>query len=125
MEKRPLTFASHVVKKYGKTIDNDYEPVNKFFADMSYCLSLLNGIPFAAVEELEKYEGNRDVMIHIVRRIFRICDAAKVNIVAEMERQNKEKNAVFDGLEEDVARKKEALKNNILNKSNNEVRDED
>jgi len=100
---KPHSFAGRVIKKYGKTITNDYEQPDKFFADMHDCFRLLDGIPFSAVEDLEKYEINRDVMVEIVRRIIKIFAAAKVDIIQEIDRIDEDP---FDGLEEDIAVKK-------------------
>jgi len=102
MEK-PRTFAGKVVHKYGKTTTNDYAQPDKFFADMADFLRLIDGIPFSAVEDLEKYELNRDIMITIIRRMYKILDAAKIDLVKEIERQDTDP---FEGLEQDIAAKK-------------------
>jgi len=102
MEK-PHSFAGRVIQKYGKTTANDYAQPEKFFAEMADFYRLLDGIPFSAVEDLEKYELNRDIIVNVVRRIFKILDAAKVDLVAEIERQDEDP---FDGLEQDIAIKK-------------------
>jgi hypothetical protein len=102
MEK-PHTFAGRVIKKFGKTTTNDYEQPDKFFADMHDLFRLLDGIPFSAVEDLEKYEINRDVMVEIVRRIIKIFAAAKVDIIQEINRIDEDP---FDGLEQDLEIKK-------------------
>lgn len=106
MEK-PHTFAGKVIHKYGKTTANDYAQPEKFFADMADFYRLIDGIPFSAVEDLEKYELNRDIMITIVRRLYQILDAAKIDLVEEIKKQAEDP---FDGLEEDIAIKKAAVK---------------
>lgn len=106
MEK-PHSFAGKVIHKYGKTSTNDYAQPEKFFADMAICLRQIEEIPFSAVEDLEKYELNRNVMVHIVSRIFKIFDAAGLNVADEIRRQQKEKDELFEGLEEDLAIKKQ------------------
>lgn len=100
---QPPKYAGRVIHKYGKTTTNDYPQPDKFFADMHDCLRLLDGIPFSAVEDLEKYSLNRDVMVNIVRRIFKILDAANIDLIQEIKRQDEDP---FDGLEEDLAAKK-------------------
>lgn len=100
MEK-PHTFAGRVIKKFGKTSTNDYEQPEKFFADTADFLRLLDGIPFSAVEDLEKYELNRDVMVAVIRRMLKIFDAAKIDFCKEVDRI--EANDPFIGLEEDLA----------------------
>ena len=96
---KPHSFAGKIIRKFGKQNTNDYTQPDKFFADMQDCLHLLDGIPFSAVEDLQKYELNRDVMINIIRRIYDICFAAKIDIDKEMDRMEK---SPFDGLEEDI-----------------------
>lgn len=105
MEK-PHSFAGRVIKKYGKTT-NDYSQPDKFFADMTDCLNLLESIPFSAVEDLEKYDLNRDVMVNIIRRTIKIMQAAKIDLIQEMNKQNEDP---FDGLEADIATKKHMFK---------------
>jgi len=105
MEK-PHSFAGRVVHKYGKTTTNDYAQPEKFFADMAVCLRQIEEIPFSAVEDLQKYELNRDVLIHIVRRIYKIFDAADVNVIEEIDRIETDP---FDGLEEDLEIKKKSM----------------
>ena len=103
MEK-PHSFAGKVVHKYGKTSTNDYAQPEKFFADMADCLRLLDGIPFSAVEDLENYELNRDVMLNLIRRTFKILEAAKIDVVEALKVQEEDP---FEGLEEDLAIKKQ------------------
>lgn len=102
MEK-PRTYAGKVIHKYGKTTTNDYAQPEKFFADMADFLRLVDGVPFCAVEDLEKYNDNRDVMVTVIRRIFKILDAANIDLIKEIERQDADP---FEGLEEDLAIKK-------------------
>ncbi len=102
MEK-PRTYAGKVVRKYGKTTTNDFAQPEKFFLDMENFLHIIDSIPFSAVQDLEKYELNRDVMINIIRRMFKILDAANVDLIKEISRQDEDP---FDGLEEDFAAKK-------------------
>lgn len=83
---KPYTFANHVIKKYGRRATNDCPQPEKFFLDMKDLYNVLDAVPFLAVEELEKYESNRDIMINIVRRIFKICDSAKIDIEKEIDR---------------------------------------
>src|SRR6478736_8033754 len=100
---QPRKYAGKVIHKYGKTTTNDYPQPEKFFADMEDCLRLIDGIPYSAVEDLEKYSLNRDVMINVVRKIFKILDAANIDLAKEIARQDEDP---FDGLEEDFAAKK-------------------
>lgn len=106
--KEPMKFAGRVVQnRFGKTKMNDYPPVEAFFNLMNDFYGTLDGIPYSAVEELEKYEMNRDVMVKIVCRIFKIMDAAKLDFPKEYRRIYTDP---FEGLEDDVAKKKETLK---------------
>jgi len=105
MEK-PRTFAGRVVQKHGKTMTNDYAQPEKFFADMADFYRLIDGIPFSAVEDLKKYELNREIVVSVMRRLYQILDAADVDIVEEIERQMRDDP--FDGLEEDIAMKKQS-----------------
>ena len=100
----PRTYAGKVVHKYGKTTTNDYAQPEKFFADVQDFLRLVDGIPFSAVEDLEKYQLNRDVMINVIRRMFKILDAAKIDLVKEIKRQDEDP---FEGLEEEFAIRKQ------------------
>lgn len=102
MEK-PHSFAGRAIHKYGKTTTNDYAQPDKFFADMAVCLRQLDDIPFSAVEDLAQYELNRDVLVQISRRIYKIFVAANVDLEAEF---NKAEEDPFDGLEEDLELKK-------------------
>lgn len=97
---KPHSFAGKVVHKYGKTTSNDYEQPEKFFADVADFYRLLDGIPYKAIEDLEKYELNRDVMVNVLRRLLDVFDAAKINVIEEIRRQDEDP---FDGLEEDLA----------------------
>lgn len=101
MEK-PHSFAGKVVHKFGKKSTNDYGQPDKFFADVADFLHLIDGIPYSAVEELEKYELNRDVIVTVIRRLYKILDAAKIDLIKEIERQDE---SPFDGLEEDLIKK--------------------
>lgn len=101
MEK-PHSFAGKVVHKFGKKSTNDYPQPDKFFADMADFLHLIDAVPYSAVEDLEKYELNRDVIVTVIRRLYKILDAAKIDLIKEIDRQDEDP---FDGLEEDVARK--------------------
>lgn len=105
MEK-PHSFAGKVIHKYGKTSTNDYAQPDKFFADMAHCLHLLDEIPFSAVEDLQKYGLNRDIMVLIMRRIYKIFRAANIDLCEEVEKQEQDP---FDGLEEDIEFKKQAM----------------
>lgn len=107
----PKTFAGRVVKKYGKTKENDYPQPEKFFNDAQDFFRILDGAPYSAIEDLEKYEGNREVMINITRRLFKILDAAGISIVDEMRKMDE---TPFDGLEEDLEAKKAKLKEQIM-----------
>lgn len=108
MEK-PHSFAGKVVHKYGKTTTNDYAQPEKFFADMAVCLRQLEEIPFSAVEDLEKYELNRDILINMMRRLLKVFRVANVDIMAEIKRV--EEDDPFEGLEEDLEiKKKSAIK---------------
>lgn len=102
MEK-PHTFAGRVMKKYGKQITNDQPQPEKFFNDMADYYRILDGIPFSAVEDLEKYELNREIVIKSLDKLLRICRASKINVIEEMNRLDE---SPFDGLEEDLAIKK-------------------
>src|SRR5271154_5412971 len=95
MEKPP-SFTTRHLKKYGRQEVNDYAQPQKFFADMVDFYKLIDGIPFVAVEELEKYELNREIVIKVIRRLFKICDAAKINIIQEIDNMDK---TPFDDLE--------------------------
>jgi hypothetical protein len=64
---------------------------------------LIDGIPYKAIEDLEKYELNRDVLVNVYRRLLDVFEAANISIVAEIKRQDTDP---FDGLEEDLALKK-------------------
>lgn len=99
----PHSFAGRLIKKNGAS-KNDFPQPQKFFADMNDFYNLIDAIPFVAVEDLEKYEMNRDILISIIRRIMKILDAAKIDIVAEIERIENEDP--FNGLEEDLANRK-------------------
>ena len=102
MEK-PRTYAGKVVRKYGKSINNDFAQPEKFFSDMADFLRILDSVPFSAIEDLQKYELNRDVMITATRRMFKILDAANIDLKKEIDKQDEDP---FDGLEEDFAAKK-------------------
>lgn len=103
MEK-PHSFAGRVVQKHGKRITNDYAQPDKFFADMGDFLHTLDGVPYSAIEELEKYDLNRELMMQIIRRMFKIMKAAKISVSEEIKR--KREDDPFNGLEEDLAIKK-------------------
>lgn len=100
----PRRFAGRVIKKFGKLTVNDYEQPQKWFVSMAEMYKLLDDVPFSAVENLEQYEENRDIMINIVRRIFKIFDAAQIDFSAEIDRIDGDDP--FDGLEEDLKLKK-------------------
>ncbi len=106
MEK-PHTFAGRVMQKFGKKITNDYAQPDKFFADMEDFHQLLDGVPFSAIEDLKKYELNRDIVIKSLQRLFTICSAANINIMTEVKRMSE---TPFDGLEEDLAKKKSIIR---------------
>lgn len=99
MSKEPVSFAGRVRKKGGKQEVNDYEQPEKFFAEMETFYRALDGIPFLAVEELMNYQTKREVIIKIVRRCFTILEAAKVDIVSEIEEATEDP---FEGLEADI-----------------------
>lgn len=103
---KPHSFAGKVAQKYGKSIVNDYEQPEKFFCDMKDFYRFIDGIPYLAIEDLEKYELNRDIIINTIRRLLKICIAAKINIIDEMDRIDGDDP--FDGLEEDIAKQKQA-----------------
>lgn len=103
MEK-PHSFAGRYIQKNGKTITNDYAQPEKFFADMGSCLRLIEEVPFSAIEDLQKYELNRDVMINILKRVCKILNVANVDVYDELQKQHE--NDPFNGLEEDIAAKK-------------------
>lgn len=102
MEK-PHSFAGRVIKKYGKQTTNDYPQPEKFFNDMADFYTILDGVPFSAVEDLSKYEVNRDIMIKSIQKLLRICWAAKIDILKEVDRVEEDP---FEGLEADLAVKK-------------------
>lgn len=108
----PKTFAGRVVKnRYGKTQENDYPQPDRFFNSCRDFYRLLEDTPYCAVEDLEKYESNRDIMVSITRRMFRILNAAGLDIVEEMRRMDA---TPFDGIEEDIEAKKAKLKEQIM-----------
>lgn len=108
MEK-PHSFAGKVIHKYGKTTTNDYAQPEKFFADMAVCLRQMEEIPFSAIEDLEKYDLNRDIMVHMMRRLLKIFRAANVDVMQEIKKT--EENDPFEGLEEDLEiQKKKSIK---------------
>ncbi len=102
MEK-PYTFAGKVVQKYGKIKFNDHPEPEKFFNAMKDYYTILDGVPYKAIEDLEKYELNRDIIIQSIQKLLRICQAAKIDVIQEMNRLDEDP---FDGLEEDLAVKK-------------------
>ena len=99
MPKEPLTFAGKVRRRGGKQEENDYEQPEKFFAEMETFYRALNGIPFLAVEELMNYQTKREIIVKIVRRCFSILEAAKVDIVSELDDSAEDP---FEGLEADI-----------------------
>lgn len=108
MEK-PLTFAGQVIHKGRKKTFNDYAQPEKFFADMANCLKLMDEIPFSAIEDLQNYELNRDVMVRLSRRIYKIFRAAGLDICEEIDKQTVDP---FEGLEDDIEiqKQKHAIK---------------
>src|SRR5271166_2390153 len=100
MEK-PRSFAGRVIRK-GKVTTNDYAQPEKFFADMEHCLRIMEEIPFSAVEDLKKYELNREIMINVIRRAHLIIRAADIDVIEEIKRLDEDP---FDGLEEDIKKK--------------------
>ena len=100
---KPYTFAGNVVKRGGKQITSDYPQPQKFFHEFEGYYSLLDNIPFSAVEDLSLYDNNRELILKSMHKLFRICWAAKIDIIKEI---GKVEQDPFEGLEEDLAIKK-------------------
>jgi hypothetical protein len=105
MEK-PYSFTEQAIKKYGKRVVNDFPEPDRFFNSMRDFYILLDAIPYKAIEDLEKYELNRDIVVQSIQKLIRICKAAKVDINKEIDRLEE---SPFDGLEDDIALKKNKI----------------
>lgn len=103
---KPRTYAEKISHKYNKISYNETHIIDKFFSDVRNCLYLLENIPLFAVEEIEKHELNREPMIAIVRNIFKIFDAANIDLVKEIEKHVRDKSNDF---EESFASKKDVV----------------
>lgn len=103
----PKKFAGRVVHAHGRTTKNDFPQPDKFFADMKDFLYILDGVPLKAVEELEKYEMNREVMVNVIKRCMLIMKKANLDLLTEIKRLETDQ---FEGLEDDLKLKKGRLK---------------
>ncbi len=98
-------FVKNKVGKYGKRVVNDFSTNDKFFNSLADYYAILDDAPYKAIEDLAKYESNRDIVIKCIQRLFSICNAAKIDVIAELDRMEE---SPFDGLEEDLAIKRNA-----------------
>jgi hypothetical protein len=103
---RPKTFAGKVAMKYGKTTINDYPQPQKWFMDLKDCYTLLDGVPYSAIESLQKYDENRDIIVRTIQKLISICEASKIDVIKELDRLDEDP---FDGLEADLAIKKKVI----------------
>lgn len=93
-------FAGRVIKKGGNI---ELEQPRQWFSEVESFYKVLDAVPLKAIEDLKKYELNRDIIIEVMRRCIQIIEAAGLDLVAELRRIDEDP---FDGLEEDIAKKK-------------------
>ena len=102
---KPRTFAGRVITKGGKETANDFQQPERFFNELRSFIQVVDEVPLSAVEDLEKYELNRELVVELIRKSLRILNKANLNILEEMDRMEKANNP-FDGLEADLEQQK-------------------
>lgn len=84
---KPKSYAGRTISKKGIKF-NDHNQPERWFCECKELLRQLDEIPFSAVEDLKKYELNREIIINIINKCITILDAANVNIGDEIDKLN-------------------------------------